>query len=152
MGNHTEITMDVWLYRIADTSARYLADARNSGGSWWLTNYENYNINIHSALRVNDPPTYQFNSNLWGKWIHLVITSNSSGSKCYVDGVQITDSRLLTSNSLNENLGANFRIGNRYTGDGRWYGYMASFRLYSVVLSATEIWRNYWSQAIKFKA
>jgi uncharacterized repeat protein (TIGR02543 family) len=144
MGSYSLGTHEICLYR-ADTgsSSRYIADARNSGGNWWLTNYVSYNINIHSALQVNNPSTYQHDSNLWNRWICIVITSNSSGSKFYVNGEEITDSRIIKSSPLNMNLGSNFRIATRYTFSGGWLGYIANYRIYNRVLSDSEILQNY---------
>ena len=144
MGSHTQGTHEVCLYR-TDTgaSSRYIADARNGGGSWWLTNYLSYNINIHSRLQVNDPSTYQHASSLWGRWICLAITSDSSGSKLYVNGEEITGDRVINSTAAIMNLGVNFRIGTRFTFSGGWQGYMSVYRIYNRVLSPSEIMQNY---------
>lgn len=144
MGNHSQGTHEVVLWRTnTSSSLLYIADARNGPGSWWLTNYLSYNINIHNALRINDPSSYQNASNLWGKWIYLSMFSDGSGSGAFINGEFITDSRLITSNSINMNLGTNFRIGNRCTGSGRFQGYMAIYRIYNYKLSPQEVLQNY---------
>ena len=149
LGSHTELTADFWLYKIGGT-IDYIFDARNNGGSWWLSDYLSHNINIHGALEADDPVTYTSSSNWWGKWINIVIKSNSSGSELWIDGENINDSRLKSSSSLNEALGQYFRIGNRYTSSGRWYGYFASIRYYNRVLSDSELLHNYNSEKGRF--
>ena len=144
MGNHSAGTHEVILWRTnLSSSTLYISDARNGPGSWWLTNYLSRNINIHGRLQVNDPSTYQNNSNLWGRWIHLVMFSDSNGSGCVINGENITDSRLISSTPINMNLGSNFRIGNRFTGSGRWQGYMSLFKIYNRALTLDEILQNY---------
>jgi len=143
MGNHTNLTMDFWCYRITSSSSRYFFDARNDGGSWVLSNYTDGNINVHNALKTNDPATYSTTSNWWNKWINVVITSNSSGSAIFINDENITDDRLISSASINENLGQYFRIGCRYTSAGSWLGYFSNIRFYDRVLSKNEITRNY---------
>jgi len=144
MGSHTEITMDFWCYRDSNSTYQYLFDARNNGGSWWLTNH-NYNINIGDALRLNYPSsTYTTNSTWWYKWINIIITSNSSGSALWINNEKITDNRLKQSNSLDEDLGQYFRIGARFNSNsGHWKGYFSNIRIYNRVLTDNEINWNY---------
>lgn len=144
MGEYTEGTHEIILWRTNfSSSSLYIADARNGTGSWWLTNYLSFNINIHSRLQVNDPETYQDQSNLWGRWIHLVIFSDSEGSGYAINGENITDSRLVSATPIIMNLGSNFRIGSRFTGSGRWQGYISAYRIYNRKLSINEIQQNF---------
>ena len=149
IGSPTEISADFWCYK-DDTSATYFFDGRNDGGQWWLSNYSSYNIIIHSALRANDPVSYSSGSNWWGKWIHVVITSDVSGSKLYIDGDEINDARLISSSSLAETLGQYFRIGNRYTSEGKWVGYWSIIRFYFRVITADEVLAHYNSEKTRF--
>lgn len=144
MGNYSQGTHEVVLWRTdLSSSSLYISDARNGTGNWWLTNYLEKNINIHDTLWINDPISYTNNSNLWGKWIHLVMSSDGEISRCFIDGDEITDQRRQRNNPINMNLGTNFRIGNRFTGSGRWQGYMSVFRIYNRSLSPSEIKQNF---------
>ena len=75
--------------------------------------------------------------------MHLVVTSDTSGSQLFINNRQIEDSRLLDSQSWDEDLGTNFRIGNRYTSSSRLNGKIAAFRIYDRVLTDSEIAKNY---------
>ena len=70
------------------------------------------------------------------------MTSDSSGSKVYIDGVDVT-STADTTNSCDEEFGNNFRIGTRYTTSGQWSGYMGVIKLYNKKLSDAEVLQNY---------
>lgn len=140
LGAHSEVTGEVWVWRNADVFARYLFDARNDAGTYWLTNYVSYNINISNTFRANSPATYQYNSDWWDQWSHIVISSDASGGELWVNGVQQT---LFDSSSFTENLGQYFRIGCRYDSTGKWYGYMSTIRFYNRKLTGGEIISNY---------
>lgn len=142
MGSYNELTADFWIYKVG-VSIAYLFDARNDGGEWWITDYQNSNINIYSNLEANDPPTYQSNSNWWERWINIVITSDSSQSALYINNEKIDDSRLINSDPINKTLGQYFRIGNRYNSYSRWNGYFSNIRFYDRVLTEQEISQNY---------
>ena len=50
------------------------------------------------------------------QWHHMIVTSDSSGSKLYLNGYEVS-----TSNSqLDEDFGINYRIGTRYTTATEW--------------------------------
>ena len=126
-------------------STDYFFDGRNDGGNWCLSNYQSHNVNWHSTLEYNDGGSYVANptNGLFGDEFHyLVVTSDSSGSKVYVDGVDYT-STADTTNSCDEEFGNNFRIGTRYTTTGQWEGYMGVIKLYNKKLSDAEVLQNY---------
>lgn len=140
LGSHSEITTMAWLYKNS-TGTQYVFDARNNNGQWWLTNYSSYNINWHSAMQYNFDGSYVANPvsfNFINSWFHCATTSDSSGSKLYINGILVH-----SDSSLNENLGINFRIGTRYTTSGPWTGYMGPIKIYNKVLTADDILWNY---------
>ena len=85
----------------------------------------------------------------------MVANSNSSGTLLYLNGTEITQSTefrnaYVSSNSTDEDLGANLRIGCRYTTSSFWYGYMAHIGIYNKALSATEVSLNYNAMKSRF--
>ena len=147
LDNHTTSSMSMWLYR-ASGGAQYVTDARNDSGSWFLSNYASFNINWHSTLQYNFEDPYNASApEFINKWVHVTVTSNSSGSKIYINGVQKTAS---TTVSADEDFGINFRIGTRYTVGSQWTGKMGSIYLYNKVLSAAEVAQNFNAQQSRF--
>ena len=148
LGAHSAVSWCLWYNKSANGvhggNTDYFFDARANGGNWCLSNYQSHNINFHSALEYNDGGSYTANNtNIFNDAFHyLVVTSDSSGSKVYIDGVDVT-SGADTTNSGTETFGNNFRIGTRYTTSGQWSGYMGCIQLYSKVLSAAEVLQNY---------
>lgn len=146
LGAHTEVTIDIWYYKLDDVATNgtiYLTDGRNDGGQWIITNYFNSSHNITHTDRA----TYNFdaaynrtNPDFIDRWQHLVFTSDATGSKLYIDGTERT---LLSSLSVDEDLGVNFRIGTRYTTTGEWTGYMGPIKIYDRVLTEAEALQNF---------
>lgn len=137
LGQHSEISLSLWFYKTS-SSTRYFFDARNNGGSWWLSNYQSHNINFHSRYEYNFDGSYDAsNDNFLNQWHHLVAVSDSSGSEVYLNGEKLANPD--TSNSLNESLGKNFRIGMRYTSSGQWIGYMGPIYAFNRKLTPFEI-------------
>tara|TARA_B100000287_G_scaffold356359_1_gene347222 strand:+ start:630 stop:1361 length:732 start_codon:yes stop_codon:yes gene_type:complete len=138
----------VWYNKSANgahgANTDYFFDGRNDGGNWCLANYQSHNINWHSALEYNDGGSFTGdNTNIFNDAFHyLVVTSDSSGSKVYIDGVDVTGTAD-TTNSCDEEFGNNFRIGTRYTTSGQWSGYMGVIKLYNKKLSDAEVLQNY---------
>jgi hypothetical protein len=121
LGSHSSQSISMWYYKNSD-GVQYFTDARNDGGTWFLSNYTSRNINYANALYYNFDVDYDAdNSNFINRWQHMVVTSNSGGSQVFIDGTKRT---LLGSSSYNENLGVNFRIGTRFTTSAEWTGYM----------------------------
>ena len=140
LGSNSECTAGMWFFKTS-TANDYLFDFRNDGGSWWLTNYSSYNINIHNTLRYNfGGGSYSAGDFPTNVWVHLMITSDSSGSKIYLNGRERTAAY---STSVNESFGINARIGTRYTYGGHWDGKMGPIYLYNKVLTAAEVKQNF---------
>lgn len=148
LGSHSAASWCLWYNKSANSSAGsntdYFFDARNNGGNWCLSNYQSHNVNWHSELEWNEGGSYTAgNATINGDvWNYLVVTSDSSGSKVYFNGVEKT-SEADTTNSCNETFGTNFRIGTRYTTSGSWSGHMGCIQLYKKALTATEVLQNY---------
>jgi hypothetical protein len=147
LGAHTELTIDMWYYK-AGTGSHYITDARNNGGQWFLSNYTSYNINYTGAATYNFDTAYDAaNADFINRWQHLIITSDATSSKLYIDGTSRT---LVANTSLNENLGVNFRIGTRYTTSGPWTGYMGPIKIYNKALTSAEAYNNFLSHRTRF--
>lgn len=145
LGSHTEFSIEFWYYKSGSGTAEYLSDGRNDGGQWFLTNYSGFNITHTNASTYNFDTAYNgSNTDFINRWQHLILTSDGSGSKMYIDNIERT---LLSANSVNENLGKNYRIGTRYTTSGQWTGYMGPVRIYNRVLSPAEVNQNF--QAVR---
>ena len=152
LGSHTACTAGMWLYKTS-TAGTYMFDFRNNGGNWWLNNYNNHNFNIHETMRYLFPAAdvdgYDAADFPINVWIHLMITSNSSGSKIYLNGKERTAAH---SNSANENFGINARIGTRYTTAGGHVGTMGPIYLYDKVLTAAEVKQNFLAHVGRYEA
>tara|TARA_R100000995_G_scaffold28098_1_gene12318 strand:+ start:1393 stop:2097 length:705 start_codon:yes stop_codon:yes gene_type:complete len=140
LGSHSTQSISMWYYKNSD-GVQYFTDARNDGGTWFLSNYTTRNINYANALYYNFDVDYDAdNGDFINRWQHMVVTSNSGGSQLFVDGTKRT---LLGSSSYNENLGVNFRIGTRFTTASEWTGYMGPIHIYNRVLSDAEVAQNF---------
>jgi len=133
-------SFEVWMYRINNASSLYIWDARQDAGTWMFTNYLSYNFNWSTAVIYNDPVTYQTNSNQWDQWIHFVAYTNPGiGAGYYINGVNVEDDNVFP----DDDIGANFRIGTRYTYGNHFYGYMGLFRIYNRKLTDAEVNQNF---------
>jgi hypothetical protein len=149
LGTHTEFTIDIWYYRDSSTGSLYLTDGRNDSGSWFLTNYtSNHNITFTDLATYNFDVAYNAsNTDFINRWQHLTFTSDATSSKMYIDGTERT---LISSSSVSENLGVNFRIGTRYTTTGEWSGYMGPIKIYDRVLTEAEALQNFNADKSRF--
>jgi len=142
LGTTTESSICLWFYKNS-SNVQYFFDGRNDGGRWFLSNYNNSNINWDNNLRYNYESSYNTSaSDFLNKWIFMVATSDSSGSKLYLNGSEVLTS---TSTSVDEDFGKNFRIGTRYTtsASSQWTGYMGPIYFYNKVLTSSEVNQNY---------
>ena len=147
LGNHTTSSMSMWLYK-APGATQYVTDARNDSGSWFLSNYTSYNLNWHNTLQYNFEDPYNANAaDFVNQWIHIIATSNSSGSKIYINGVEKTATGTA---SADEDFGINYRIGTRYTTSSQFSGKMGPIYFYNKVLSAAEVLQNFNAQQSRF--
>jgi len=145
LGAHSEFTLHLWVYRNNGNDTKYITDARNDGGNWFLTNYLSYNINYGNNLTYNFGGSYNASHpDFINKWLCVTVTSDASGSSLYINGDYITGGT-----SLNENIGVNFRIGTRFTNSAAWTGYMGPISIYNRVLSSDEVLQNY--NSIKYR-
>ena len=148
LGSTSASSICSWIYYPSGTSVRYLTDGRNDGGQWFLMNYTNYNLNWHNTLQYNFEDPYNASApEFINKWVHMTVTSNSSGSKIYINGVEKTATGTA---SADEDFGINFRIGTRYTTSSEWTGKMGSIYLYDKALSASEALQNFNAQKSRF--
>lgn len=146
-----QVTLESWFYKDSLTDTEYLSDGRNGSGNWHLTNYSNHNVNFGNNLQADDPETHQNNSNWWNQWTHLVATSDGSTSQLFIDGQQITDGRLKSSDEFSTGIGEDFAIANRYTGSSHLRGYMSVYRIYDTILSPAQVKANYNSEKMYYK-
>ena len=147
LGNLTTSSMSMWLYR-APGAAQYVSDGRNNGGVWFLSNYNNFNLNWNNNLRYKFEDPYNVSApEFINKWVHITVTSDSTGSKIYINGVYAVATTTL---STDEDFGINFRIGTRYTTASPWTGKMGSIYFYDKALSASEALQNYNAQKNRF--
>ena len=148
LGSHTSHSISMWYYKNSD-STQYFTDARNDGGTWFLSNYTNDNINYNDKITYNFDVSYDAdNSDFINRWQHMVVTSDSGGGQVFIDGTKRT---AVLSNSVDEDLGVNFRIGTRYTTSAEWTGYMGPIHIYNRVLTQEEVSMNYNAFKERFK-
>ena len=152
LGAHSAASWCLWFNK-NNGSTHYFFDCRNGGGSWQLSNYQSRNINWESDIEYNQNGTagdsdYVAQPTMYGNvWNYLVVTSDSSGGKMYLNGEEVS---LTQSSSATETFGKNMRIGTRYTTSSQWSGHMGCIQLYSKVLSAAEVLQNYNAQKGRF--
>jgi hypothetical protein len=148
LGTRTTTTISMWLYKNS-SETQYISDARNGGGQWFISNYLSYNLNYTEQMRYNFDVSYNASSpSFLNQWVHMTVTSNATESKIYINGVEETAT---TSNSIDEDLGPNFRIGCPLSGiSATWTGYMGPIHIYDTVLSDTEILQNFNSHKTRY--
>ena len=147
------LTYSMWVKWPLDyTSSQYFLDARNNGGVWYFPNYASFNVNWNSNLRYNFGGG-SFDANKWAvdEWIHVIVSSDSSGSEVWINGSNRT-ADADASNSTNENLGVNFRIGTRYTTTNSFRGLMGPIHLYKNKFDDNEALTLFNSFRDRFKA
>lgn len=136
LGTSTVSTYSIWLkWPSGNTGNQYLFDARANGGVWHFANYASYNVNWNSNLRYNFGGG-AFDATKWdvNEWIHLITSSDNTGSKIWVNGSNRT-SDAATTNSTDEDLGKNFRIGTRYTTSNEFQGLIGPIHLYKTAFT-----------------
>lgn len=127
-----------WIGQRTGTGARYIHDARNGSGQWFLTNYQGYQFNWNGQLQVN----IAFPNNAPQVKHHGIITANvnTNTSEMYY-GSQLGYLGLVGTGTANTNLtniGTDLHIGTRYTVSGGWPGEMAMYRIWSRALSEAQ--------------
>jgi hypothetical protein len=148
LGSTSSSSISMWLYK-APGATQYVTDGRNNGGQWFLSNYTNFNLNWHNTLKYNFEDPYNVSApEFINKWVHMTVTSDSTGSKIYINGVYAVAT---TTISADEDFGINFRIGTRYTTSSQWTGKMGSIYFYNRKLNAIEVAQNFNSQRTRFE-
>jgi hypothetical protein len=148
-GSTGELTLILCFYRSNSSGTDYFTDARNDGGQWFLSNYSGENINYTNDLRYNFDASYNpASSDFINHWFHMAVTSDGNGSLLYLNGYEISShpkyrNSYVSTTSLDEALGRNFRIGTRYTTSGQWVGLMGPIYAYKRKMSAEEIYQNF---------
>lgn len=147
LGFHTSNAISMWFYKNS-SNTQYFTDGRNNNGTWFLSNYSGYNYNWNSHNYYNYGNGYNTNREEFiNKWIYMVVTSDSSGSKLYLNGEPISAD---AENSGDEDFGINYRIGTRYTTSAQWSGYMGPIHFYNKRLSDAEVLQNYQATRSRF--
>ena len=156
LGTSTVSTYSIWVLWDSGTyGPQYFFDARANGGIWHFANYPQstgYSINWNSNLQYNFGGG-SHNPTDWpsDEWVHIITTSDSGGSKIYVNGSNRT-SDAATSNSTNENLGKNFRIGTRYTTSSPYQGKMGPIHLYKYAFTDADALHMFNTYKSRFNA
>ena len=143
------LTISMWVYKVS-TGTRYFTDGRNNGGQWFLSNYQDVNINFTNRLRYNFDATYDGSApEFINRWIHICVTSGTAGHFIYLNGYEITVNPYgyrnvyVSQNSIDLDLGANYRIGTRYTTSSQWTGAMGPIHIWKRQLNATEVLQTF---------
>jgi len=126
----------MWFYCDTSTS-QYFGDGRSDAGTYFLSNYNNSNININDQLKYKFSSTYDTNDPAFlNQWHCLTVISDFFGSKLYLGGKEV--SSYISQGSVDEDFGKNYTIGSRYTNQTWWRGKMGSIHFYDRVLTAVE--------------
>lgn len=143
------LTISMWLYKNS-TNTQYFTDGRNNGGQWFLSNYLDENINFTNRLGYNFDATYTNNPpEMVNRWIHMCITSGTTGHFVYLNGYEITVNPYsyrnvyAYQNSIDLDLGRNYRIGTRYTTSSEWTGAMGPIHIWKRQLDAAEVLQTF---------
>ena len=148
LGSTTASSICMWFWKNG-SGTHYFTDGRSNGGDWFLSNYSSYNINWENGLRYNFSSTYNASDSAFiYQWHHMIVTSDSSGSKLYLNGYEVNTT---TSTSADEDFGINYRIGTRYTTSSQWTGYFGPIYFYNRAITSDEALQNYNSQAERFR-
>ena len=148
LGSTTASSISMWFYKNSN-GVQYFTDGRNNGGQWFLSNYTSFNYNWHNTLLYNYDETYNASATEFlNKWIYMVTVSDSTGSKLYLNGQEISSS---SETSADEDFGINYRIGTRYTTSSQWTGLMGPIHFYNKRLTAEEVSQNYNATKSRFE-
>jgi hypothetical protein len=143
------LTLSMWLYKNS-TSTQYFTDGRNNGGQYFLSNYQDENINFTNRLGYNFDATYDSGApEFINRWIHLCVTSGGAGHLIYLNGYEITANpygyrnSYVYQNSIDLDLGRNYRIGTRYTTSTEWTGAMGPIHIWKRQLNSAEVLQTF---------
>jgi len=125
------LTIEMWCKRNDSSGSEYHWDARNGGGTWFLSEYNGFDWNWGNVVRFND-------NDLYVNWHQIVAIKNDTVSYLYKNGILKA-----IGGDVNGTLGNDFRIATRYTNSSFWNGNISSFKIYNRALSAAEIQQNF---------
>ncbi|MDD3190429.1 MAG: VWA domain-containing protein [Candidatus Pacebacteria bacterium] len=137
LGNPSSMSLDFWFYVSESDKARtqYLMDDRTAGNWWFIQSYNpngSGNLNFFDKVKVNGVDWQA------GQWNHLVVTTDSSSSKMYINGALKA-----VGSAYDPTLGNGLRFGIRYNTTGPFRGKMDEVRIYNRVLSESEVVQHY---------
>lgn len=137
LSDPSAMSLEFWFYVSEGDKNRtqYFMDGRNGGNWWFLQSYDpsgTGNINFNNYVKAD--------SSKWdaGQWNHLILATSSSNSKIYING-----DLKATGSAFNPNIGANMRIGTRYTNSSYFRGKFDEVRIYNRALSDAEAADHY---------
>jgi len=140
INNLNSMTIQLW-FKTPNINAggQYLLDGRNGGNWWFLQDYAsgactdtNGNICFNGLVEI--PSSYLSNN----KWYHVTLTTDSSSSKIYLNGKLIN-----TGAAFTPSIGANLRIGTRYTTESFFNGFIDEPKIYPYARTAAQIKQDY---------
>jgi len=147
LGTASQSSICMWIFKNS-SATQYFTDGRNNGGDWFLSNYSNNNINWENGLRYNYDGSYDAsNAQFLNQWIFMVVTSDSSISRLYLNGVEASPAG---NSSVDEDFGINYRIGTRYTTSSQWTGYMGPIYFYNRAITGVEVQQNFQAHRTRF--
>lgn len=138
------LTISMWLYKNS-SAVQYFTDGRANGGNWFLSNYQSANITFTNRVRYNFDATFDASApEFINRWMHLCISSGPSGHFLYLNGYEISANPYgyrnvyVSQNSLDLDLGRNYRIGTRFTTSTEWTGAMGPIHIWKRQLTSAE--------------
>jgi prepilin-type N-terminal cleavage/methylation domain-containing protein len=128
LGSYSELSIIFWFYKRSTSGIwGYLWDARANGGAWYSFTDTN-NLLYNNRLVLNSS---EYINNTWN---NIILVLTPVDSKVYFNGKY-----LRSFVSENRNIGANLRIGSRYTDGEGFPGLIDEVRIYNRALSGAEI-------------
>ncbi|MBI2356474.1 hypothetical protein HYV12_00230 [Candidatus Dojkabacteria bacterium] len=141
LGDPDAMTISFWFNKSnTNAGAQYIADGRN-GGNWWLI--QDYDLGTYCSTDTGGNMCYDNRCMIPSSmlkintWQHVTVTDEPSGCRIYLNG-NLVD----TGTGVDPNIGANMRIGTRYTDTVFYNGYLDEFVVHNRTLSPIEIKRN----------
>jgi hypothetical protein len=149
----TEISIETWInIDTIPTGPNMLFSKRSTTSDGYIGFFTTTGWTFRFGTGVGTGLTYAA-APATGVWQQIVATIGSSGSKFYINGVEETSS-VYTGDNNNINTAAAldlFEVNPRpQTGPVRMDGKVSVFRIYSSVLSASEVTQNYNAVASRY--
>ena len=132
-----DFTIEFWVSRYNTNATQYIIDSRTSGDTagWWfyLDNSGGGAFGNTGGLSHTVPNISSNGANAYNNWYHIAIVQESGVNKLYRDGELVSS----TSNSYNYPTKGLF-IGQRYSANERFNGYLSDLRIYKGVAKYTS--------------